>query len=99
MTFYPQEPGAKEIGGASQEAAHAMLGTAHMIREEVFEAFRDVGPMTADEVATLLNRSVLSVRPRVSELFADALIVKTLERRPNASGMSATVWAVKGGAS
>ena len=42
--------------------------------------------------AKLLQRSPLSVRPRLSELKAMAKIVATGERRRNESGMTATVW-------
>jgi predicted ArsR family transcriptional regulator len=53
------------------------------------------GGATADEVAKDLNLSVLSVRPRVSELNRTGKIEQTGGRRKNDSGMTATVWRVK----
>jgi predicted ArsR family transcriptional regulator len=47
---------------------------------------------TADELAKLLRRSPLSVRPRLSELKALGKVAATGERRRNESGMTATVW-------
>jgi predicted ArsR family transcriptional regulator len=47
---------------------------------------------TADEIATELGESVLSVRPRVSELRALGEIEETGERRVNESGRRAIVW-------
>jgi hypothetical protein len=51
----------------------------------------EVEPMTADEVAALLNESVLSIRPRITELFKRHLIADTGERRENRSGRKAKV--------
>jgi hypothetical protein len=48
--------------------------------------------MTADEIAAQLGCSILSVRPRVSELNVGGEIEQTGARRKNASGMTATVW-------
>ena len=48
--------------------------------------------MTADEVAELLGESVLSVRPRVSELKAQGRVEATTKRRCNVSGKTAVVW-------
>jgi hypothetical protein len=39
-----------------------------------------------------MNRSPLSVRPRLSQLRAAGKIVATDQRRRNESGMTATVW-------
>ncbi len=47
---------------------------------------------TADEIAYLLKYSILTVRPRVSELNKMHLIVDSGLRRPNTSGRSAIVW-------
>jgi len=91
---YPHTPGAKERGATSEEAAVRMHGTAHVVREEVLNALQ-AQPMTADEVATAIDRSVLSVRPRVSELKRLGTIEKTGERRTNESGMAAHVWRLR----
>lgn len=86
---YPETPGFK-TGSTSKEAATKVTPKAAVLREKVLAAL-DVA-RTADEVADLLDVSILSVRPRVSELHRDGRIEKTGERRKNASGMSAHVW-------
>jgi predicted ArsR family transcriptional regulator len=53
------------------------------------------GGATADEIAMDLNLSVLSVRPRVSELNRNGEIEQTGTRRKNESGMTATVWRIR----
>ena len=63
------------------------------LKDEVLGAIVDMGSgVTADEVAELLGRSVLAVRPRVSELYDIGLIRDSGERRRNASGINAKVW-------
>lgn len=47
---------------------------------------------TADEIAYILKYSILTVRPRVSELNKMQLIVDSGLRRLNTSGRSAIVW-------
>lgn len=89
---YPQVPGFK-AGGASQEAAERIAPTARIVRAQVLQRFVEAYPggLTADEVAANLKLSVLTVRPRVSELRRDGRLIVTGERRMNRSGMSATV--------
>ena len=89
---YPAHPGAKERGGTSEEAANAIRPRAAILRDRVLRLLKAGQDLTADEIATALRESVLSVRPRVTELYRDRLIEKTPLRRKNASGMSATVW-------
>lgn len=50
---------------------------------------------TADEVADMLDESVLSIRPRISELAHKGLITDSGIRRTNESGSLATVWRAK----
>lgn len=93
---YRDRPGHKERGGTSEAAARSTAPDADTLRREVYYAFLAAGAagLTADEVAAKLGRSVLSVRPRVSEL-ANAKrpwIIRTGERRKNASGQTAAVW-------
>lgn len=92
-THYPIEPGAKERGGTSVEAAQALGGRkAALIRDQVVDALRRHGPMTADEVAVHCGLDILSVRPRCSELSDMQRIRKTPLRRQTALGSSAVVW-------
>lgn len=94
-THYPIEPGAKERGGTSEDAAQALgARRSATIRDLVFHTLAQFGPMTADEVAAKCGMSVLSIRPRVSELGDMGRIRKTDERRRNASGQLAVVWGV-----
>lgn len=90
---YPRAPGFKERT-TSRDAARAVTSGAATLREEVFAVIRDAGTggMTADEVAAVVERTVLSVRPRVSELAQDSRIVPNGARRPNESGLMAKVW-------
>src|SRR3977135_4331777 len=89
---YPDAPGFK-ASGPSQDAAKAISSTAARMRAAVLTkiAQRPAGA-TADKIAHELGLSVLSVRPRVSELKRAGEIRPTSARRKNDSGMTATVW-------
>lgn len=92
--IYPDAPGFK-VPGPSEQAAEAIASTARKLRAAVLAQFAQYpGGATADEVAKDLNLSVLSVRPRVSELNRNGSIEQTAARRRNASDMTATVWRV-----
>ena len=92
---YPSAPGFK-AEGTSRDAAHAMKKHAANLRDLVIAAIRESGPsgLTADDVAVKLNRSVLSIRPRLVELGPKHFnkIERTGERRKNISGLKAAVW-------
>ena len=90
---YPNSCGFKERGGTSEQAANAMQGSARILRDRVFAALAREA-MTADECAAKLKESILSIRPRFSELAKDNMILRTGERRKNASGMQAAVWTI-----
>lgn len=77
-------------------AAKSMEPTAGTLRHLVLDVIRrakDAG-MTADEAANALAVSPLAVRPRVTELNTQRLIIDSGKRRANASGRRATVWVV-----
>ena len=89
---YPAEPGFKEKGGASEAAASVVTDTVTSMRAAVLAVIR-THPSTADEVAEKLGLSILSIRPRVSELRHFNKIAPNGQRRRNTvSGVSATVW-------
>ena len=90
MTHYPHAPGWKE-DTTSREAAESIEGHADTVRAHVLDALR-LRSMTADEVARTLNESILTVRPRVTELYKDGRILRTGERRKNRSGKDAHVY-------
>lgn len=87
---YPETPGYKE-GGTSREAAESIIEDAATLRGRALDLLKGEA-LTADEVAARLNRSILSVRPRISELRAKGLVENTGERRVNVSGKQAAVW-------
>jgi hypothetical protein len=89
---YPNLPGFR-VSGPSELAATAIASIAKTLREQVRNTIAAApNGLTADEVAAQLNKSVLSVRPRVSELHRQGEIRQTGSRGKNASGMTATVW-------
>jgi hypothetical protein len=82
-----------KVWGPSEKAAEAMGSTANKMRAAVLAQFTQYpAGATAGEVARDLDLSVLSVRPRVSELKRLGEIRQTGARRKNESGMTATVW-------
>jgi len=77
----------------SQDAAARLQESACQLRQATLAAYREAGPrgLTPDECAQQLQRSVLAIRPRVTELRQGGLLEFTGERRRNASGMGAKV--------
>jgi len=73
-----------------------MAGRAADLRNRVYIAIAAAGAagLTSDEAAEALGESILSVRPRVTELSKEKppRVVPTGARRRNESGMSAKVW-------
>lgn len=92
MNAYPLEPGAKRPG-TSLDAARAIAPHAHALRRRAFDVLlaRGAGGATPDEIAATLGQSVLSVRPRLTELKELGLVRETDRRRKNESGHNATV--------
>jgi predicted HTH transcriptional regulator len=87
---YPAAPGARRNRN-SRAAADAIQPRARTLRERVVALLADAA-LTADECANILNKSVLAIRPRLSEALALGLIYDTGRARKNASGVKATVW-------
>lgn len=94
LATYPYSPGHK-VNGTSQEAARRVAPVAGTLRDKVLLALKLYGPLTPDETAEKLGMSILSIRPRFSELHRLGLIEQTSERRTNDSGHRAEVWRVK----
>ena len=90
---YPDRPGWK-ARDTSIQAAEDMTPRAVTLRDGARRAIEDAGRWgrTADEAATALGRTVLAIRPRVTELAALGLIRDSGLRRANASGKPAIVW-------
>lgn len=87
---YPASPGYK-TGGTSRAAAEAVKPRALTLRERVLDLLK-AAPLTADQCAAKLGKSVLSIRPRLSELVAQEKIYDTGKTSRNDSGVAATVW-------
>lgn len=92
---YPDVPGFKKAG-TSEAAAEAIKPRAPTLRNRALAELERIQPagLTPDQVARRMGCSVLSIRPRMTELFKLGLIEPTGERRPNASGIEADVWRV-----
>lgn len=89
---YPHSPGVKSPHrDTSVAAADAIQSRAAILRQRVADLFR-TGRYTADECADALGETVLSIRPRCSELAKQGAIVDSGLRRRNASGKMAIVW-------
>ncbi len=69
-----------------------MISRAHTLREECMDLIRETPDgLTADQVAARLGESVLSIRPRITELKKTNRIADTGRRRKNHSGRAAAV--------
>jgi hypothetical protein len=89
---YPDRPGSR-VPGPSEQAATAVTGMARPLRDQVLSTIANApAGLTADEVATQLGKSILSIRARVAELHWQGEIRQSGTRGKNASGMSASVW-------
>jgi len=86
---YPDAAGWKEP--TTSQAAAATVDASHL-RAVVRECLAMHGAMTADECAARLALSVLTIRPRFSELRAKGEIADTGVRHFNRSGKRAIVW-------
>ena len=87
---YPHVAGWKDHTSETSQTAAESVDTA-TVRAQVFAVIRQER-LTADEIATRLALSILTVRPRVSELRRLALVEDSGTRRRNASGRPAIVW-------
>lgn len=92
--LYPLTPGYKREG-TSKEAALSVKDYAETLTPRCLEVLR-IAPATTDEIAAALGESVLSIRPRISELVSQGKVIRTDNRRKNASGKSANVWKIAG---
>ncbi len=92
---YPLSPGFKEPT-TSKDAATKMKVRAPKLQARVLTAIGiSRHGLTPDECAKLLKTSILSVRPRFSELSKLEKIERSGARRANESGLKADVWIIK----
>jgi hypothetical protein len=96
LATYPDRPGFKEKGGASEDAANALAPMLKKNQAETLAAFeRAARPMTADELADFMGRTIVQIRPRVSELRRLGKIIPTGERRKSSFGQPSAVWKLR----
>lgn len=88
---YPHAPGARDRD-TSRAAGASIAPTAATLRTKVLDLFERSNGLTADEAAGRLGLSILTVRPRVTELVKDSRLRDSGMRRKNGSGRSAIVW-------
>lgn len=88
---YPHAPGARDAD-TSRAAATDAAETAPQLRARALAVLEHSNGLTADEVAGRLGLSILSIRPRVTELSRLGKVRDSGERRRNASGRGAIVW-------
>ncbi len=93
---YPDDSPGYQDTDTSIAAAESVTEDAATIRDRCYHmlGLLSIGGLTADEVASHLRLSVLTVRPRITELNQQGLIEDTGERRKNSSGRKAIVWRV-----
>ena len=89
---YPVAPGARDRD-TSRAAADRIAPSAALVRERVLDEFERSRGLTADECAGRLGLSILTVRPRVTELTRLGKLRDSGARRVNGSGRRAIVWA------
>lgn len=94
---YPNQPGYKEQTTSREAALKMKRRQVDKLRDRVFLTLKSAGThgMTPDECAAEMGLTVLSTRPRFTELKMLGRIERTGTRRKNASGCSANVWVTK----
>jgi hypothetical protein len=92
---YPDIPGRRRVDTSIEAAEH--IGTrAATLREAVLLVLRrHPDGLTADEVAGLLRKTVLGIRPRLTELKRMGRVRDSGLRRENRSGRRAAVMIVE----
>jgi len=88
--IYPDACGHKATD-TSKAAAEAMQSKAGCLREQCLELLYK-GDYTADELAAILGKSILAIRPRISELVAQRKIWDSGKRHANETMKKAIVW-------
>lgn len=73
------------------EGLESVKTTAPLLRQRIVLELA-TRSMTPDECAASMGESILSVRPRFTELKKRGLIRKSGDCRKNASGVRAAVW-------
>lgn len=88
---YPHQLGSQDRD-TSRDAAAEIAPKAQILRARALEVLERSNGLTADQVAARLGMSILSIRPRCTELARMGKVRDSGERRLNASGKKAIVW-------
>lgn len=86
---YPHAAGYQARDTSKAAAAVVPVGT---LQDRTLAVIAKSNGLTADETAGRMGLSILSVRPRVTELARLGKVRDTGERRANGSGRKAIVW-------
>ena len=82
-----------EMFSDTRRGAHdAIQGRAANLRAKALDLILNGPGLTAEEVAGILEETVLAIRPRITELRKSGFIIDTGQRRRNTSGRPAAVW-------
>lgn len=87
-------PYVNDVGWKGQETSKEAAASvnAPTLRNAVYDLFNNGRSWTADEAASALDKDILSIRPRLSELNKMGYITPSGVKRKNASGKNAVVW-------
>ena len=90
---YPLTAGYKE-NSTSKEAAEKIDSRSTNLRTECLKIIKRKGNYgaTPEEVAEILSESILSIRPRFTELKLLQYIIDSGDRRKNSFGSNTKVW-------
>ena len=90
---YPNSPGYKDRGGCStsRDAAEGIRPRAMTLKERVLNRLL-AGPQTPEAIAEAIGAHYTTVRPRLSELRTQGLVVPTGETARSALGAKSIVW-------
>ena len=78
------------VGRDLDEYPESRAASLRKIVKDLLDA-EDTG-YTADQIAQKVNEHILSIRPRVSELYTKELVFDTGRRGINSSGKKAIIW-------
>jgi predicted ArsR family transcriptional regulator len=79
----------------SYDAALSIRPSAASYESKCLATMKTHGALTPDEGASILEVSVLTVRPRFTALHQAGHIVDSGQRRPNTNGRKTIVWRLK----
>lgn len=89
---YPHKPGFK-VQKTSRQAAEEITSKAKTLQKKILELLVNLpAGATPDQIAEYLEESILSIRPRMSELKAQGKIKDSGLRGKTAFGKSSIIW-------